>query len=278
MNSFNPFLLGCAAVLLPILLPTTPAFGASRQDQEKVARKACLSGDYSKGVSILANLYVDTREPVYVFNQGRCFEQNLQFREALGRFEEYLRMGETASLRLADRAAAERHIADCKARLPEDPKQAQATAPLPFVQPPPPALSVPEPAPKSEPTVQTVEQPKAEPEPPKGRSILLSAGIVTGVIGVAAVGSGVAFNLKVNSMVKEMETTLDGYTPSANSSRKTYETLMWVGYGVGAACIATGAILVAVGVGARHGSSTNVALVPAVGPDHAGLVLRGDFR
>ena len=277
-SPLNPLLLlGSAAVLLPILLAATPAFGASRHDQEKAARKACLSGDYSKGVSVLANLYVDTREPVYVFNQGRCFEQNLQYREAVGRFEEYLRMGETVTLKSADKAAAEKHIADCKARLPEDPKQAQATAPQPYVQPPPPALSAPEPAPKLEPTVQTVEQTKADPESPKGRSMLLPVGIVTGVIGVAAVGAGVAFNLKVNSIVNRMETTLDGYTVSENSGRKTYETLMWVGYGVGAACIATGAILVAVGLSSRNGSSTNVALAPAVGPDHAGLVLYGGF-
>ncbi len=266
-------------MLLPLLLTTTPAFGASRQAQEKAARKACLSGDYSKGISILADLFVDTRDPDHVFNQGRCFEQNLQYREAIGRFEEYLRLGETVKLNSADRATAEKHIADCKARLPEDPKQALATAPQPSVQSPPPALPLPapDPAPKPEPTVQTVEQPKAEPESPKGKSRLFAAGIVTGVVGVAAVAVGVAFNLKVNSMVNEMETTLDGYTPSKNSTRQSYETSMWVGYGVGAACIATGAVLVALGVASRQGSPTNVALVPAIGPDLAGVLLSGGF-
>jgi len=273
----TPFVFGGLAVLLPLLLTATPAVGASRQAQEKAARKACLSGDYSKGVSTLADLFVDTREPIYLFNQGRCFEQNLQYREAIGRFEEYLRIGETVKLDSADRAAAEKHIADCKARLPEDPKKAQATAPQPVAQPSPPILPTPEPAPKPDPAVQIVEQPKEQPNLRTGESRLITAGIIAGVVGVAAVGAGLAFNIKINSMVNEMETSLDGYTSSKNSTRQTYETLMWVGYGVGTACIVTGAILVAVGVGSRHGSSTDLALVPAVGPDQAGLLLRGGF-
>jgi hypothetical protein len=51
-----------------------------------------------------------------------------------------------------------------------------------------------------------------------------------------------------------------------------------VGYGVGAACIATGAVLIAIGA-SRNGSANrgNVALVPAVGPGHTGLLLHGGF-
>jgi hypothetical protein len=32
---------------------------------------ACLSGDYTKGVAILSELFVDTKDPTYLFNQGR---------------------------------------------------------------------------------------------------------------------------------------------------------------------------------------------------------------
>jgi hypothetical protein len=103
---FNPIVLGSVAALLSLLLTETQAFAATRQSEEKAARRACLTGDYNKGVSILADLFVDTKEPLYVFNQGRCLEQNLRYREAIGRFEEYLRMGETMTLPQADRAAA----------------------------------------------------------------------------------------------------------------------------------------------------------------------------
>jgi hypothetical protein len=97
-------------------------------------------------------------------------------------------------------------------------------------------------------------------------------------VGVAAVVTGVIFNLKANSMADEMENTVDAYTSSKESSRKTYGTLAWVGYGVGAACIAAGAALIA--IGASRGTSsaeTRVALVPAIGPGQAGVLLRGGF-
>ena len=70
---------------------------------------ACLSGDYTKGVAILSELFVDTKDPTYLFNQGRCFEQNRRYEDAVARFEEYLRIAE-GKLDAADRAAAEKHI------------------------------------------------------------------------------------------------------------------------------------------------------------------------
>ena len=95
---------------------------------------------------------------------------------------------------------------------------------------------------------------------------------------MVAVLAGVAFNVKANSMVNEMETVVDDYTSSKNSSQKDYVTLAWVGYGLGAACIATGAVLTVLGA-SRRGSSirTEVALVPAVGPGQAGVLLHGGF-
>lgn len=270
-------ILSSLVVSIALLFTARPCLGASRQTQEKIARKACLSGDYSKGVSILADLFVETRDPVHVFNQGRCFEQNLRYREAIARFEEYLNMGETHALDSAARAAAEKHIADCKARLREEP---DATAPKPFTQTAPPVVPTPAPSPtpKPEPVAQIVEQPKPSAESSASGSGLPTAGIVTGVVGIAAVGAGVAFNLKVNSMVNDMETNVNGYTRSRDSNRATYETLTWLGYGVGAACIATGAILVAVGAGSRHSSSaSDIALAPTLGPGQAGILLRGGF-
>ena len=45
----------------------------NREAQEKAAKKACITGDYRKGVEILADLYVESNDPTYVYNQGRCF-------------------------------------------------------------------------------------------------------------------------------------------------------------------------------------------------------------
>ena len=99
---------------------------------------------------------------------------------------------------------------------------------------------------------------------------------MTGSVGVVAVVAGVVFNLKANSMADEMQGTVDAYTSSKNSSQQSYKTAAWVGYGVGAACIATGAVLIAVGA-SRSSNQSDVALVPTVGPGQAGVLLRGGF-
>ena len=270
-----------SAALFALLLAVEPAFAAGRQSgstrqlQEKAARKACLTGDYNNGVSILADLFIDLKNPIYIFNQGRCLEQNARYKDAIARFEEYLRIGDTSTLDPADRAAAEKQIEDCKAKLAEEEK-AQVKTPQSVGQPSPQTP----PQPNSEPdtTNQIVERTKAPPESEKSGRALVIGGIATGAVGVAAVVAGVIFNLKANSMADEMENTVDAYTSSKESSQKTYGTLAWVGYGVGAACIATGAVLVAVGA-SRHGSpgQTDVALAPAVGPGQAGVLVRGGF-
>jgi len=238
------------------------AIGRRRRRQ---ARKACLTGDYNTGVSLLADLFIEHNAPVYVYNQGRCLEQNSRYKDAIARFEEYLRIGETSPLDPADRASAEKHIEDCKAKLAEENKS--QIVPL---QP------LPQPVPQAGATAQLVEKPKAEPETPKSGKSLVVGGIVTGSVGVAAVVAGVAFNLKANNMADEMQNTVDAYTASKNSTHDTYKTLAWVGYGVGAACIATGAVLAAVGA-SRSSSQTDVALVPTVGPGQAGVLLQGGF-
>jgi hypothetical protein len=84
-----------------------------RQTLDREARKACLSGDYAKGVAILAELFVETNDPVYLYNQGRCLQENVRYQEAVERFREYL--SEARKLSAGDRANAERHIADCEA-------------------------------------------------------------------------------------------------------------------------------------------------------------------
>jgi hypothetical protein len=102
---------------------------------------------------------------------------------------------------------------------------------------------------------------------------LRSAGIVTAAVGGAALVAGVLLNLKVNSMASDFQ-SLNGYTDSKESDRKTYQTLGWVSYGVGAACVATGAVLTILGLQGKP-DSTSMAFVP--GPGGAAAVLKGAF-
>jgi len=270
--AFVLLLLNLALVVPPALAAGKKAQG--KQPQERAARTACLNGDYTKGVAILSELFVDTRDPTYLFNQGRCFEQNHRYEDALSRFEEYLRAAQ-GNLDAADQAAAEKHIADCKDRLPPDLlNKAQASAPQPFVPPPPASPPPPEPTAPPESSTSIAAQPEAQPT--RSGAGLRAAGIVAASVGVVAAVAGVLLNLKVNSMVKTMDTTVGNYQ-SRNSDRKDYQTMAWIGYGAGAACVVTGAILYGFGLRAGGSSSTNVALLPALGPGQAGALLTGEF-
>ncbi len=115
----------------------------------------------------------------------------------------------------------------------------------------------------------------SQPEPTVSGSGLRVAGIVTASVGVAAVVTGILLNVKVNGMVDSMDTTIGNYE-AKNSDRKTYETIAWIGYGAGAACLVTGAILYRFGL-SRARAATSLALLPAVGPDRAGALLSGEF-
>lgn len=268
-------------VLALVALAAAPARAGGRQAEERSARMACLTGDYTKGVAILAKLFIDTEDPTYLFNQGRCFEQNRRYEDAIARFEEYLRTSEGRA-NATDRAAAEKHIADCNERLPDQARRAQPPAPAPIVPPPtapvaaPAAAPTPPPSPEGPPMV-------AQRQLDSGRrgSGLRVAGIVTASVGVAAGVAGVIFNLKANGIVNDMETTPTGSWSTNDKNRKQDQTLAWVGYGVGAACVVTGAILFGIGMKPGEqptdGSASSVALFPMIGPGQAGAALTGAF-
>lgn len=258
-------------VLMPLLLASQAARAGGRDNRERAARLACLSGDYAKGVAILAELFIDTKDPTFLYNQGRCFEQNLRYAEAVGRFQEYLRAGKRLSK--DEQADAEKHIADCKGLLASQSQPAvaaPASAPTPAVPTPVAAPTL-----VADPAPPIVQQTNAQSANESG-SGLRTAGIITAAFGGAAVVTAVIMNLKVNSMASDMQKT-NGYTDSKDSDRQTYETLGWVGYGVGAACVATGAVLYYLGARSNAAGAASVVLVPAFAPGQAGAIMKGVF-
>jgi len=269
----NPWI-AAFAVLIGFVLGASGANAATnpQQSQERTARKACLSGDYEKGVSILSDLFVDTKDTTYIFNQARCFEQNRRYEDAIARFQEYLRAA--PDLAAADKALTEKHIADCQEILARQLGRSTASpAPVavePAVVPPPPAPPAPvvPPAPAAD-----VSKPST-PAPSGGGSGLRAAGIATASVGVVALVAGVALNLKVNSMASDLE-TLGNYSDGKESQRKTYQTLGWIGYGAGAACIATGTLLYVLGL--RSSNTTTLAIVPVLTSEQTGAAVGGRF-
>ena len=243
-----------------------PAFAdkpQSKAAKEKAAKKACATGDFAKGVDILADLFTETDDILYIYNSARCYQMNNQCTQSKSRFLEYLRKAKDISE--SDRAETERQIADCDGSLA---KTAQ-------VEPPPVAAtsipSGPATAPQTpDAATSTVSSP---PEPPPSGSSrgkgLRVAGIVSAAVGVAAIGTGIGLAMKANGL-----STTD-YSQSREDERTSLKTWSMVGYGVGAAAIVTGVVLYVVGWPSEQSSS--VALLPALAPDGASVLLKGSF-
>ncbi len=252
-----------SAMMVLLAVGVGPAHAAARgravnskDSQEKAARKACLTGDVSAGLSILADLFVEHQNPVYVFNQGRCLEQNSRYKEAIARFEEFLRIADNHNLPEDVKATGQKHLDGCKAKVAEE---------SPVAAPPPVAQPLPQPPPQPAPPVQVVEKPNVQPEAPSDGKGLLIGGIVTGTVGVGAVVAGYFLGKKSNDLIAEMQTHPDSYTMGKHSDQQTYKTLAWVSYAVGGACVASGVVMIAIGASrSASPSQTDVALVPVL--------------
>jgi hypothetical protein len=262
------------AASFPCLLPQR-ALAASVQARERAARKACLTGNPEKGVAILADLFIDTDDLSYIFNQGRCFEQSRRYEDAIGRFREYLIKGD--KLKPDERADAEKHIAACRSYLgkPETPEPVVQEPRKPVIPPPSPAVE-PNPTLPAMPPATVARSANEAPPDGKAGSGLRIAGITVAAVGAAALVSGVVLNLKANSLANDLEKP-ENYSRSTDSTRKDYKTLSWVGYGAGAALLATGAAMYYVGWSNGQASQPTVTVAPVLSTNTIGTVLRGAF-
>ena len=265
-----------AAFLVALTLASSPAWARGKDAAERAARKACLTGDFAKGVEILAELFLDTGNLNYIFNQGRCLEQNRRYEDAIARFREYLVKGSSVSSEA--RADAEKHIAACQSYLgTSEPEKSAAVQP-----PPPPAAPPPAPEHVEAPTTASpapslhVVASAADARNPGGG--LRAGGIITASVGAAALLAGVVLNLKVNSMSSDLEKPF-AYNRSTDSTRETYKTMGWVAYGAGGAFIAAGAALYALGWSKARASSgePTVSLAPSFASGATGLAMTGAF-
>jgi hypothetical protein len=241
--------------LLWLCLRASPSAAASRDARERSARTACLAGNYAKGITILSELFVETNDATYIYNQGRCLEQNARYTEAIARFQEYLGVGR--KLTAGDKADTQKHIAACESMLAKQQQPGVVAGPEATQ-----GVVVASPSPTFPQTVASPPVERAVASQPQdvrlpGRG-LRTAGIVVAGVGGAALVAGVILNLKVNAMANDFR-NVNGYTDAKESDRKTYEALGWTSYGVGAACVATGAVLYLLGYRAGQEQSPTVA-------------------
>ncbi len=289
--TFFRSLVGWCALLAGLSAAAAPARAASEESRERAAKKACLAGDAAKGVAILAELYVRTNDPVFIFNQGRCFEQNGKYEEAVIRFREFQQKNQDAGH--GSDLEADRHIEKCQALLdaqkqrekgvptsPPTPPPSVPAAPVTTVAPAVPSAAAPVVAPPAEAREAagiSTESPQMivlEARPAVAGSGLRIAGIVVAAVGAAGIATGIMLNLKANSLASDIETELP-YQRSRENTRASYETWSWVSYGAGVACLAGGAVLYYLGY--SKGRPSQVALVPSVAAGSVGGTLQGAF-
>jgi outer membrane biosynthesis protein TonB len=272
------------------------AFGQTQDPREIQARRDCLTGKVEAGVALLAEMFIETKQPTLIYNQGRCYEQNGRAEEAINRFREYLRVAK--NLTAKEKEEAEKHIADCRGILAEQKSTAAAPSlpvapspPSPAAPPPvqtalPPPSPPPAPAPVATPAAAPTPEPSAlvaaAPTPPPARpsdgNNLRLAGIIVGSTSIVALVTGGIFSTKVFLSKRKAEDNAKAgfYDSSLNSRGKTYETMQWIAYGTGAGLLATGAVIYAIGAQTKS-QTTTVSLVPSVAPGQTGLLLQGRY-
>jgi hypothetical protein len=187
-------------IIAGILLLISPqARARSTEAKNKAAKKACLLGDVEKGTEILADLYIRTNDPTYIYNQGRCYEQNGRNNQAALRFKEYLRKADR--LPAEETTALQQRIAalESAASSRETPAPTEALPPSP---PSPPEVRPINPVPSvartsAEPhaddslgITQSPLPPEPEPSPPAykrwwfwtGVGVVVAGGVVTAIL------------------------------------------------------------------------------------------------
>jgi len=259
---------GCSwiAFSLVITLASSSAWAASTKARARAARKACLKGNVDRGAELLIDLFLETKDPNFIYNLGRCYEQNHRYEDAISRFREYLM--KSSRLTDEDRAETQKHIDACLGYLGKTETTTPVAPPPQPVAPPPTASPTPTPTP-----VAVVEQPPAGQDDRAGFGLRV-AGIASAAAGAAAVLTGALLNLKVNSMSNDLEAH---YSSSTRSTQEGYKTASEVAYGVGAACIVGGAALYYLGWRKGRNSPVNVTLAPSVSPGQLGASLGGSF-
>jgi hypothetical protein len=258
------------ACLLSLSWSSQALARSNPQAQVKAAKKACAAGDYRKGVEILADLYVDTSDPNYIFNQARCYEQSHQWVNAIDRFREYLLKAQNATA--SDRNDAEMHLATCKRYQEEEQGKA---APSSLLAPPVAMAPAAVPAPPSPAPIATTPI-TASPPPAQetGGAALRTTGIVVAGVGLVTLGAAIALNVKSNQLARDASNTQNA---STESSQKSYKTGAVICYGTGAAAVVAGGVLYFLGRRSGEEKPAAVALLPSWTPGLATITLSGGF-
>jgi tetratricopeptide (TPR) repeat protein len=271
----------CLSLSLPPARAAPPSDAAITQARAhyRAGEAAFAAGDYPRAAEEYQAAYALAPLPALLFNLGSAYRRQAHVthgvddaRAALRYYRAYLEADPTG----AGSADARRFVAGLERELAAQPT-APTTPPAEPSQAAPPPVAVPAPAPLE------LDATEAPPEPPAavarddernrdGRGLRI-AGLVTAGAGVALIATGAVFAVQAHQAYGELAALPSGATwdqtkhDSADASRDR----AYLCVGVGAAAIATGAVLTFV-------LGRTAAVQPAVGPSAVGLSLAGRFE
>ena len=308
LNTASVGILAVLAMGVALVAPDAAAAGLDKQStaNAKKATQLYKTGSYEEAATIFLQLSIDNPGmPVFVRNLGACYYYLRRPDPAVSNLREY--MHKKKDISPEDRAEVEGWISEMTLLRERGPTAAQAPASVPAAPPaavaapayapsPPAAAAAPaySPLPAATPAIAPLYDSSGAPPPAPAAAPATSPGmsapyaraqvppptesgsgrtvaaVVVGGVGVAALVAGGVFTYLASSNFSDVEKK---YDPGKTSDGKTYATLQFVGYGVGAAAIVTAVILLATG----DDSHRSVALAPAVGPGFTGAALSGTF-
>lgn len=209
-----------------------PLDEATLEAREGEAKRACDAGQVPDGVRALDELFRRTGDGTYMFNIGRCYQQNGQLDQALPHFRAYLQRPDV------DPAAAARAREFIAAAESRPPAPVSATGP-PSANPVPDLITV-APAPRG-------------PEAPPGRALRIG-GLVSGGVGVAALLTGAYYAQRVSELERENRQALSlgdksaDWADAQNRKGDRAERRQWLFLGVGGAAVIAGGVLYYLGI------------------------------
>ena len=263
--AFAVFLSATVAVRAPAV--------AALDKREVEARKDFAAGRYTEAADLFAELFAQTGDPIYLRNLGRCFQKLKRPQEAINNFQEYLSKAPNLSQTERDQIAG--FIKEMQDLVASQAPSAPTTPPTATAEPTAAPMVMPAPTATAPLAATAMATATATPAPPAETGAaprFRTAAYVTAGAGIVLVGVGVGFGIAAHSDGNAVSHFYDSGTADTG---KRDQTLQWVGYGLGAAAIATGAILYIYGRSA--GDTAPVHVSAAIRSGAGGLLVGGRF-
>lgn len=245
-----------SALLLCLLSFLAVTANRALADERAVARehyakgtKAFDLGLYDEAIKEYMAAYQVIDDPALLYNIAQGHRLAGHSAEALRFYRVYLAKVPASK----NRAEVETKIAELQ-KLVDQERKTQSLPPAGTMATPPPAATEPAPRPAEVHPAPAVETPAPAVGAETGRSKTI-AGAAVGGVGVALIATGIAFGVLAKQTGDELtadDVAMRPFDPAKESRGTTDQIVMGVTIGIGAAAVATGAVLIVLGARERR--------------------------